>query len=345
MVKSKSKIRIVLVGCGAISEWWLETLKLRSDIDLVGLVDLRLESAEQRVRQFGLKTTRIGTDLDAVLRQTKPEMVFCCTIAEAHGFVTMTALKYGCHVLTEKPLAISLPEARKMIAAAKSKKKVLSVMQNWRHDRGMRSLQSFLQSGRIGRVTTVMSDFRRFLHVPGFRKDNRHTLLLDMAIHTFDAARMLSGVNAESVYCHEWNPPGSCISKDACAQAIFRMEKEIVYNYRGTWTAKGLGTSYESSWHIVGDKGSVSWDGREKLEAEIGKENKDAPPLIKKIKVPFLSRKSFLEGHSGAIEDFLQTVARGKRPETHAEDNIHSLAMVIGAIKSADTGRAVKITA
>ncbi len=50
-----------------------------------------------------------------------------------------------------------------------------------------------------------------------------HVLLLDMAIHTFDAARLISSADPVGVYCHEWNPAGSWYDRDASAAAIFEM--------------------------------------------------------------------------------------------------------------------------
>ena len=48
-----------------------------------------------------------------------------------------------------------------------------------------------------------------------------HVLLLEMAIHTFDAARLILGADPVSVYCKEWNPPGSWYKQNASAVAIF----------------------------------------------------------------------------------------------------------------------------
>ena len=63
------------------------------------------------------------------------------------------------------------------------------------------------QAGTLGPLTTLHSDFYIGAHFGGFREQMRHVLLLDMAIHTFDAARLLSGADPVAVYCQEWNPP------------------------------------------------------------------------------------------------------------------------------------------
>src|SRR5947199_5454659 len=85
--------------------------------------------------------------------------------------------------------------------------------------------------------------------------------LLDMAIHTFDAARYLSGGDPVSVYCDEFNPPWSWMKGNACATAIFEMTGGLRYTYRGSWCSDGRHTSWEGEWRAVGAKGSATWDG------------------------------------------------------------------------------------
>ena len=60
--------------------------------------------------------------------------------------------------------------------------------------------------------------------------------------------------------------------------------------------------------------------------------------------MPPLDPRDRVGGHLGVIQDFLDAIATGRAPETRGEDNIHSLAMVFGAIESAETGRRVPIS-
>src|SRR5689334_492110 len=111
-------VRAVLAGCGGMSGTWLKAAKEIPGLRIAGLVDLDPQAAERRAAEFGLRDAVLGTDLGAVLDQTRPEAVFDCTIPEAHVEVTLAALARGCHVLGEKPLADSMENARRMVAAA-----------------------------------------------------------------------------------------------------------------------------------------------------------------------------------------------------------------------------------
>jgi predicted dehydrogenase len=337
------KLRAVLVGCGGISNAWLNPIKGRADIEMVGLVDLQREAAEKRAAEHGLTNAAIGTDLAAMLKQLKPEVVFDCTVPEAHVTVTTTALRHGCHVLGEKPLADTMPNARKMVAAARKARRVYAVMQNRRYMGNIQALRRFLESGAIGRVNTVHCDFMIGAHFGGFRDRMRHVLLLDMAIHTFDQLRFLTGADAQTALAHEWNPPSSWYDHAASAIAIFEMTGKLVYCYRGSWCAEGLNTSWEASWRFIGEKGSAIWDGGSLFRAQAVTGEKGFIRETKDVAVPYDESVKILEGHAGCLDEFIRCLQTGQAPQTVCTDNIKSLAMVHAAVAGADAGKRVKV--
>lgn len=335
-------IRVVHIGCGGISNAWLGYVKNRKDIELVGLVDLNRDVADKRAVENGLTGVEIGIDLKTVLKRTKPDVVFDCTVPEAHVSVTITALRHGCHVLGEKPLADTMPHARKMVAVAKASGKIYAVMQNRRYMTNIQALRRFLKSGVIGRITTVHCDFIMGVHFGGFRDHMKHVLLLDMAIHTFDQTRFLTGEDAITAFAYEWNPPGSWYNNDASAVALFEMTNNVVYTYRGSWCAEGLPTSWEASWRIIGELGTVTWDGAHAFQAQVvtpgaagfKRETRD-------VEVPYDRTAEIVAGHAGCIDEFIRCLRSGEFPQTVCTDNIKSLAMVHAAIESAGKGRQV----
>jgi predicted dehydrogenase len=339
----QKNIRAVLVGCGGMAKGWIDAAKANGLVDLVGFVDLREDAARQRAADAGVPDARIGTDLDAMLNETNPDVVFDCTIPEAHCAVTLAALSHGCHVLGEKPLADSMESARRMVAAAAVSGKIYAVIQNRRYLAPIRRVRRFLDSGAIGDLTTVNLDFYLGPHFGGFRDQMEHVLLLDMAIHSFDAARFLCGADPVSVYCHEWNPKGSWYKHGASAVVIFEMSNGVVCTYRGSWSARGLGTAWECDWRMIGTEGSATWNGGEGFKAQqvTGE-------------IAFMDKTRDLDwtvdpadksgGHTGLMNEFIDCVRTGRTPETHCADNIKSLAMVFSAIESAETGKRIQLT-
>ena len=337
------KIKAVLVGCGGMAGAWLKAVPEAGDIELVGFVDIREEAARQRAGESGVTAPVIGTDLATVLAAAKPTVVFDCTIPAAHRQVTLTALAHGCHVLGEKPLADSMANARAMVAAARQAGKIYAVIQNRRYAPAIRRLKNFLATGTMGEITTVNCDFYIGAHFGGFRDKMRHVLLLDMAIHTFDQARFLTGADAVAVYCKEWNPRGSWYDMDASAIAIFEMSNGLLYTYRGSWCAEGLNTSWECDWRIVGTNGSAKWDGGDGFQAEAVTKAGGFFSAKALVDWPAFDAGAKVGGHTGLLREFVAGVRTGQLPETICSDNIKSLAMVFAAIESAETGKRVEV--
>lgn len=337
-------MKVVLVGCGAMSNRWLDAARQIEGLAVAGLVDLDAERAQARAREYGLAAAVIGTSVDAVLDQTKPDAVFDVVVPAARREVALSAFAHNCHLLTEKPLADSPENARAIVEAARRAGRVHAVVQNRRYIADVRRIRRFLDSGAIGKPTSIHADFFVAPHFGGFREEMRHVLLLDMAIHTFDAARYMVAGEPASVYCQEWEPANSWYRQGSSASAVFDLGGGKVFTYAGSWCADGFRTSWEGSWRIVAQRGSLLWDGHDGLKAEVVATGRDG--IIDKtqaIEVPPLDPADRVDGHLGIIKDFMHAIETGTEPETRGADNIKSLAMVFGAIESAETGRRVAI--
>jgi predicted dehydrogenase len=339
-------LNAILVGCGGISDAWLTALRetpvLAQTIRLAGFVDLDLATARARAAKHGYSEAHCSTDLAAMLDSLKPEIVFDLVVPPARHDVVQQALAAGAHVLSEKPMANSLDEARALIAAADSAGLRHAVIQNRRFLPGIRRAKSLIDSGAIGELTAVHSDFFLGAHFGGFREQMRHVLLLDMSIHTFDAARYLIGAVPEAVYCRESNPKGSWYAQGASADALFDFAGGVTASYRGSWCAEGANTAWEASWRIIGTKGTLLWDGNDVLSAHVVVGDEGFIRPLATLEIP--AAPELIQGHAGVIADFVHAIQSGQPPLTEGRDNIQSLAMVTAAIESAETGQRQAIT-
>lgn len=337
--------RATLVGCGGISRAWIRTLEKIDEVELVGFADLREEAARARAEEAGHPDAVVGGDFRDVIDRTKPDVVLDCTVPAAHRDVTLAALERGCHVLGEKPLSDSMESAREMVEAARRAGRRYAVANQRRFNPQAARLRDFVRSGAIGPLTTVNCDFYLGAHFGGFRAEMEHVLLVDMAIHTFDAARFLTGADPVAVYCHEWNPAGSWFRHGASAMAIFEMTGGLVFNYRGSWCSEGLNTPWEAEWRLVGESGTATWDGAGDQRAQAF----DSPTdkiyaKMKDLEVPPPPNPGAEERES-LFRNFFGCLASDDAPETRCEDNIKSLAMVLAAVESAETGQRVPVEA
>ena len=268
------------------------------------------------------------------------------TVPEAHHDVTICALKCGIPVLGEKPMAHSMDAAREMVAASERAGKLYMVSQSRRYDARLHAYKRLID-GQIGDVGILNVDFYIGAHFGGFRDEMASPLILDMAIHTFDQARFLSGRDAVAVYCEEFNPAWSWYQGDAGATALFEMEGCLRFTYRGSWCAEGLHTSWDGDWRAVGHRGSAKWNGSADISGiEVSvvvapngfhsqTEERRPDATANNTDVP--------AGIAGSLQDFLFALRTGKAPMGECHDNIKSLAMVFGAVESSRTGRRVRI--
>ena len=244
-----------------MSKGWLRAIastpSLAQSIQIVGLVDLNRATAENLAKEFSLDNAVIGSDLAEVIAATKADLVFDVVIPAARFGVVSTALKAGCHVLSEKPMATSLAEGAALIDLAAKAGKVHAIIQNRRFISGIRRLRRFVEEGAIGELTGIHCDFFLGPHFGGFREEMDNVLLLDMAIHTFDAARYMVGGEPASVYCQEWEPANSWYRQGSSASAVIDFGGGKVFTYAGSWCADGFRTSWEGSWRIVAERGSL----------------------------------------------------------------------------------------
>jgi predicted dehydrogenase len=338
-------MKVVLVGCGAMSKAWLDAAREVPEIAIVGLVDLDAGRARMRAREYALNGVAIGTNLDAVLDQTKPEIVFDIVVPAARREVAFSAFTHHCHLLTEKPLADSPENARAIVEHARQAGRVHAVVQNRRYVANVRRIRRFLDSDAIGAPTSIHADFFVAPHFGGFREEMRHVLLLDMAIHTFDAARYMMNGDPKRVFCLEWEPANSWYAQGSSAAAIFELAGGKVFTYRGSWCADGVRSSWEAGWRIVGERGTLIWDGFEGLRAEAARPAREGLfDRVEPVVVPPRDESDRIGGHLGVIQDFVRAIESGTEPETRGTDNIKSLGMVFAAIESAETGRRIDIT-
>jgi predicted dehydrogenase len=331
-----------------MAKGWLKALheapELAGQVTIVGLVDIDLAAAENLREQFALGDAVTGTDLDAILASTTPDMVFDVVVPTARRDVVATALRHGCHVLSEKPMAASMDEARELLRLAAEAGRVHAIVQNRRFISGVRRIRRLIDSGAIGELTGLHADFFIGAHFGGFRDEMQNVLLLDMAIHTFDAARFMSGKEPLAVYCHETNPRGSWYAHGAAANAVFELSDDVVFTYRGSWAAEGAPTSWESAWRITGTTGTLLWDGADSFEARIANGDTGFQRPLSEIAVPQPEDEEETHGHASVIAEFLSAVAANRPPETASNDNIKSLGMVFGAIESAARRQRVEIS-
>ncbi len=334
---------LIICGAGGISNAWLPGI-VQEKLQVAAIVDLRIEAAEAQIDKYQLAGAKAYSSLDEALSAHAKDANFLLdlTIPDAHSKVTVAALNAGLHVIGEKPMAATLEQARAMADASETTGKLYMCSQSRRWDTNHATLRQAIASNTIGKLTTLCCDFFMGCHFGGFRDEMASPLILDMAIHHFDQARFFSGLDPVAVYCEEFNPHGSWYKGDVSATCIFEMTGGVRFTYRGSWCAEGFHTSWNGDWRIIGERGTAIYAADQRPVAEvIAADTADfTKPKIKK-ELPVVTVEP--TGMHGALHEMLRFLRTGEMPQTHAADNIKSLAMVLSAIESSRLGKRIAI--
>ena len=330
MPSPNEPVRLVQVGAGLMGRAWLRVIGESPDVRLVGLADLDLDTARSSAADAGITDVAVATTLEELLGQIEADAVINVTIPEAHAEVSTVALLSGLPVLCEKPLADTLPAALSMIAAAEAGARLLMISQSRRYGRKVEGLRG--QIARLGRLGLVACSVFKGPHFGGFREQMAYPLLKDMAIHQFDLARDLIGSEPVSISCDSFNPGWSWYAGDAAAEVNAEFADGTRFVFTGSWCSPGLETSWNGSWRISGAHGTALWDGDHAPVAQTA----DGTPIPAVI-------GTGPEEIAGSLAEFVAALRDGSVPYGEVHRNVMSLAMVEGAVRSAQTGQRVAL--
>lgn len=330
-VETAGPLRLVQVGAGGMGQAWLDTIAANPDVELVGLVDLNTEAAHTALADRGLAEVVVGTSVSEVAAATGAHAVVNVTVPAAHHPVNVEAMFAGLPVLCEKPAAPTVAQAISLAASAEASGSLLMISQSRRYFNSLTQLKAV--TDELGDLGVITTEFFKAPHFGGFREDMDHVLLLDMAIHPFDAVRHLTGQEPVSVYCEEFNPSWSWYRADAAATAIFEFDGGLRYMYSGSWCADGKETSWNGSWRVNGEQGTALWDG----------DNAPTAEGVEGAALPVPDNAGLPEQIAGSLAEFVAAVRTGAVPDGEIHSNVHSLAMVEAAVQSAETGQRVRI--
>ncbi|MCC6802697.1 MAG: Gfo/Idh/MocA family oxidoreductase [Anaerolineae bacterium] len=146
-MEALDKVKVGLVGCGAISGIYLKHAPRFGNIEIVACADLVRERAQERADEYGIPKVCM---LDALLADPEIEIVLNLTTPQAHADIGMAALSAGKSVYNEKPLTIRREDAREMLALAKSKGLLVGGAPDTFLGAGIQTCLQLIDEGAIG---------------------------------------------------------------------------------------------------------------------------------------------------------------------------------------------------
>jgi predicted dehydrogenase len=140
-------IRIAVVGCGNISDIYFKNLATFEAARVVACADLDLARAQATASRYGLE--RSGS-LEEVLKDPEVDLLLNLTTPDAHASVALAALEAGKHVYNEKPLALALEDANRMLELAQAKGLRVGCAPDTFLGGGLQTCRQLIDEGAIG---------------------------------------------------------------------------------------------------------------------------------------------------------------------------------------------------
>lgn len=193
--RPNARRRYAIVGTGhrATGMWGKDVAQRYSaELEFVGLCDKNVKRAEAGRKLIGVECPTF-TNFDEMLEKSKPDVVMVTTMDSTHHMFITRALEKGIDVITEKPMVTEASQCQSVLDAEKKYNRNITVAFNYRYAPKHEKIKQIIQSGEIGRVTSV--DFSWYLDTTHgadyFRRWHRlksggGSLWVHKATHHFD---------------------------------------------------------------------------------------------------------------------------------------------------------------
>jgi predicted dehydrogenase len=333
-------IKLLHIGVGVRGRDWLEIVAHHPDFVSVACVDESEKSLAAARPQRGQEHGNFFTSLEEALVHSRADAALVSSPTFLHAQHTLRALDAGLPVLVEKPLADSLDDAVRVAERARAVSRPVMVAENYRFYQAERTLRSMLENEVAGRLHWAECVDRR--HQPSdtqgpWVRAMDHPFLTEIAVHHFDSFRYLFGRRPASVFALSYNLPDSGYDKEAAVTAVIEFEGGLPVQYGGTMAA----ARYEFSLWIEGEKGDL-WTDRKRVWWRPRGSRFFRP--TRPVKVPKGDELAYPKGGTvSLLNQFRDAVLHGRVPDTSADDNLWTLAMVAASIRSHREGAKVVV--
>lgn len=349
-------IRVGFVGCGGIVQGaHAPSLAQLPNVKLVACADVDRARVAEFLDKYKLN---FYTDYREMLAKETPDAVIVATPNALHAPIAIDALESGAHVLTEKPMTISLEDAIKMVETARRRQRILMVGHHMRFDRNVQVGRKLVVNGRLGRVYHIRALHLRRRGIPSTitflqRKYSGGGPMWDIGVHTIDATmfmtdfpRPVSAIGKvfsafpDKVYMR-MNYPVPMTSQFAYtapmdvedfAMGLVKFENGLTMYIEATWATYIKEDKHEIA--IMGTEGGVHFEGGSLSYIHtVDEEFMIATPLIGQ------QQSAYAQEARAFIDAIIKGSTKASYPACTGEQGLLTVAIIEAIYRSAESGR------
>src|SRR6516225_6562075 len=337
MSQTKEELRWALIGASDIAKTRVINA-INSQPN--SRVDAVFSSNADRANAYAAenKIPKAYNNLKTLLDDPEIDVVYISTTNDLHRDQALAAASAGKHILCEKPLALSLDDARQMLKAAQAANVVLGTNHHLRNAVTHRTLRKLIKEGVIGKPLAARVFHAVYLppRLQGWRLTRPEAgagVILDITVHDADTLRFVLGDDAVEVTAlSERQGLGKGGVEDA-VMGVIRFKNGLLAQFHDAFTIRHASTGFQ----VHGTDGSLFAEdvmtqepkGRLFLrKEETEKEVDPGPPE---------------NLYSHQVHHFNAAIRGQSKPFTTGEDGIRSLAVALAVLESTKSGRSVPV--
>lgn len=332
--------RIAAIGTGGIfqlahSPAWRKV----GNAAIVALCDADERTLHSAAEPFANVET--FADVDDLLAWGEFDVVDICTPHGSHAEMASRALRAGKHVICEKPIALDVESAARVIQLAEENDRRLFVTHNRRFDRRWIEAKNQIVAGRIGEPVAASWRERSWA---GFGADawrwqaENGAILADLGVHVIDLFAWLLDDRATSVFARTQSVRPEARESDAAdfalLMATYGDNKQALMEF--SWAHPTGNAPFYAALEVIGTEGKLRLSDQDAAPMVALSDTIDVPRYS-----PMLS--AYPESFTDALSHFIDCIDTGSTPVVTAEDAAHALAVAHAAEKSARSKTPVPI--
>lgn len=343
-------MKYALIGCGRISTNHIKAA-VNNKLEIVAVCDVVPEHMEAVLAKHGLEqdgSIRRYTDYKKLIEETAPELVSIATESGLHAEIALYCIDRGIHVIIEKPMAMSLKDADRIIALSEERRvKVCACHQN-RFNVAVQEMRKALESGRFGRLS------HGSIHVRWNRNRDYYTqapwrgtwaqdggALMNQCIHGIDLLRWTFGDEVEEVYGQTRQQFHDYLEAEDVGMAVVKFKNGAIATIEGTTNV--YPQNLEETLYVFGEKGTVKLGGKSTNNIDVWDFADESEADESNRGLEEATSNVYGNGHTSVFADMIDAIEKDRKPYIDAHAGRNALELVLAIYKSQKTGAPVKL--
>lgn len=342
-------MKYALIGCGRISTNHMKAA-VNNKLDIVGVCDILPEKMEEILEKHGLEedeTIHRYTDYNELLEKEKPTLVSIATESGNHTEIALYCIEKGVHVIIEKPMAMSIDDANKIVNLAEEKNVKVSACHQNRFNIAVQELRKAIEAGRFGKIS------HGSIHVRWNRNKGYYDqapwrgtwtqdggALMNQCIHGIDLLRWMMGDEVEEVYGATRQQFHDYLEAEDVGMAVVKFKNGAIGTIEGTTNV--YPKNLEETLYIFGEKGTVKLGGTSTNNIDVWDFADETEEDNKNKGLEEATSNVYGNGHTSLFADVIDAIENDRKPYVDAVAGRNALEMILSIYKSQKTGQPVK---